>query len=189
VTLMPRAPTPEQLADYAHMRGFTLALPGVVDELILATPTSRVGQVLPDGTQVEHDAPNEDLLYSPGLADSLAAEERRSIPQARAQVRMLLQDLLEVTRDLAPDFVRSVDERFAAAGLPTLSEIRREVWKTIPKVLARGRIRSEEEYYLLVERLNDVSGGDGLSPEDRERVGRMVAEFEERKARPGRRKS
>ncbi|HEV3049665.1 MAG TPA: hypothetical protein VGX50_05115 [Longimicrobium sp.] len=178
---MPRQTTPEQLAAYVRLRDFTLALAEVLDEVIRATPTSRVGRMMPDGTLHEYDVPNDGFpgLHA-ALAEGLGAQERRSMKQAQAEVRMMLQDLLEASRDFGRDLVMHVDARFATTGLPTLSQMRQEVWKTIPKVIARGRIRTEEEYSLLIERLNDVSGEDGLSAEEREQISRMVGEFEAR---------
>lgn len=184
---MPRALTPEQLAEYVRMRDFALALSEVLDEMARATPTSRAGMVGPDGVHVEYEVPNDDLQFRASLAQGLDDLERRSMTQARAGIRMAVQDLLEATRHVDPGFVQRVDARFAAAGLPTLSWMRREVWKTIPKVLARGRIRTEEEYYLLIERLNDVSDTDGLSAEERDLISRMVDDFEARNASPKKR--
>jgi hypothetical protein len=57
--------------------------------------------------------------------------------------------------------------------------VRHQVWKRVPKILARRKIRNEEEYYLLMERLNDV-GPDGLDGSERELGNDLVLEFEER---------
>lgn len=99
------------------------------------------------------------------------------------RVRMALQDLLEATRDLGPESVKAVDQAFAAAGVESLSSIRGRVWRTTPEALKRGRIRNEVEYYLLVERLNDVECNE-LDDAGRARLSAMIDEFE-RKAAEG----
>lgn len=94
---------------------------------------------------------------------------------------MAVQDLLEMSRDLTPSGVSAADRWLAQRGVARLSEMRAEVWRTIPKVLARGRIRSEEEYYLVIERLNDVDDLD-LCERDRRRLELIAASFADRVA-------
>jgi hypothetical protein len=50
------------------------------------------------------------------------------------------------------------------------------VWRTIPKVLERGRVRNLDEFYVVKNLLDD--GEEELSPDDRERLVRMRSEFE-----------
>jgi hypothetical protein len=169
------------------MRDFTLALAGVMDEIIAADSAERAGLVNPDRPSREDDVANDYSSYRAALAAGLDEQEQRAFAQARAEVRMVLQDLLEWSRDFGPGFAKAIDPHFAAAGLPTVSQMQREVWKTIPKVLTRGRIRTEAEYYLLIERLNDVSDTDGLSQAERDQISQMVADFEARKANPKKR--
>ena len=90
-----------------------------------------------------------------------------------------------MARDFTPEDVRRADEFLVARGAPRLSDVRREVWRTIPKVLARGRIQSESEYYLLVERLND-SADPELTEDARTRVASIIAEYEKRRLRASR---
>src|SRR5688572_5490552 len=108
--------------------------------------------------------------------------EGRGSRASRTGIRMALQDALDDTRDLTPEDVRAADERMTAADLPTLTLMRHRIWQTIPKAIARGRCRNETEYYLLKERLIDM-GDETLSPADRETLGRIVVEFEDRQAR------
>jgi hypothetical protein len=155
--------------EYERDRAFVLALLGVFDSMVRQSTTGV-------------DPQDEPLSWVAGLEKGLAEVEAKGRKIARIGMRMALQDVLEMTRGLTPDSVKAVDEAFDAGGLPTLSGMRRRVWKTIPKVLKRGRIRNEAEYYLLIERLNDVDDS-GLSGEDRERLGLMVVEFEQRPKR------
>ena len=165
---MARAFSATRQAEYARDKAFVFSLVGIVDAAAAASPA----------------VPRVTLSMATGLAATLAEMEARSPALAHRGLLMARNDLLEMTRDFGPDRVRAVDAALRDRDLPTLSAVRAATWKTIPKVLQRGRIRSEAEYYLVVERVNDVSEDDGLSVEARAGLGEMVAEFEARKAKP-----
>src|SRR5262245_50860363 len=114
-----------QDADYESDRQFLLMLPSFIDALP-QTPTTVVGEGRPDGTleyrEVSTVAPN----LSAGLTESLAELEARGAAAARAGLRAALQDLLEMTRDLAPAQVRAADARLEAAGI--LTQLSRAVY-------------------------------------------------------------
>jgi len=59
--------------------------------------------------------------------------------------------------------------------------MREQVWQKVPKILRRGTIRNDEEYYLIIERLNDMSKA-GFNCEEREKAGRMVLAYESRRS-------
>jgi hypothetical protein len=146
--------------DYGQMRAFLLALASFLDaNFRMPTPMSA------------------------GIEDGIKRMEARSGPQKQLKgIRMAVGDFLEMTRDFTPQQVADADTAFAAAGAPLLSTMRAKIWRKVPKILARGKIRSEVEYYLVIERLNDM-GPDGLEGPDRELADRLVAEFEERAAK------
>lgn len=52
-------------------------------------------------------------------------------------------------------------------------------WRATSAVLARGRIRDEREYHILLTRLRDAGPG-GYDPVERELVGPLVAEYQRR---------
>jgi len=87
-----------------------------------------------------------------------------------------------MSRDLSGQQVRTVDDRMAAAGLPTLTAMRERVWQTVSKVLKRGKCRTDAEYYLVIERINDV-GDLTLSTEERERLEQILRQYETRRSR------
>ena len=180
---MPSKRGPERDAEYERDRRFALEFAAFLDSLP-RSPTMVIGEGRPDGGVVYREVPTPELNLAASLADGLDGMERggRRPTGVRAGLRMALQDLLEMSRDLAPAQVAEADRRLEGAGCPTLSVMRHRVWQTIPKVLKRGRIRTEAEYYLLIERLNDVDDS-GLSVEQRDRLGGMVAEYEDRRAK------
>jgi hypothetical protein len=114
---------------------------------------------------------------APALAKGLSESERQTRGVQVQGVRMAVADLLEMTRDWAPAEVAAVDGWLIARGLRSLSALREQVWKRVPKILARGRIRNDVEYRLMVERLNDL-GPDSLGGQQRQTAAHLVAEYE-----------
>jgi hypothetical protein len=120
------------------------------------------------------------------LADSLADgftgnEEHLSRSRQLQGARMAVGDLLEMTRGVGTEVVRETDAWLTAKGVFPLSAMRERIWRQVPKILARGRIRNDSEYYLLIERLNDA-GATGLQGPDRTRAAEIVAAYAGKRA-------
>lgn len=121
--------------------------------------------------------------FAKQLALSMTALDARGRPPSLAGLRMATQDFLEMTRHLHSARVTEVDAFLRERGAVSLTEMRRKVWRQIPKILGRGRIRTEAEYYLLAERVNDVDGTD-LGAEERARAAELVAAYEASRRAP-----
>ena len=167
---------------YQRDRAFVLTVAEFLDSLP-QSPTTTIGEGRADGTVAYREVPTPKLAIARALADGLAAAERQGARVARDALRLGLQDLLEASRYLEPSRIPELNARLQAADLLSLGAMRARVWKTIPKVLARGRIRTEAEYYLLIERLNDVSDPE-LSGDDRGRLSSIIEDYEQRHAKP-----
>ena len=180
---MSRAPSPDQRLAYEREKAFLLALLDLYD-----TPphpaTTLVGEGRPDGTVQYREVPNPPLRMRASVAEALEQFETRSFTHARRSLKLGVQDALEMSRDFPAAWVTALDGALAQAGLETLTAARSRVWRTIPKLLNRGRNRTEAEYYLLIERLNDTAD-DSLTAADRARLGAMVAAFEPAKGTSG----
>ena len=174
---MPRQPAAERQAEYEEIKVFALALAQFIDEWSLTQPPGRVGSPGPDGTIGWREVEGSRFLMAPALRTGIISLEDRGFSTALRGVRMAVSDSLEMTRDLPERTVREADDFLTARGCSTLTVMRERVWQRLPKVLKRGRIRDEEEYRLVIERLNDVSAS-GLLGEDRVKAGRMVAAYE-----------
>ena len=168
-------------ADYLRDRAFLLALTAFLDSLP-QSPTTIVGTGQSDGTVTYREVPNPPFEWHDTLAAELDKAEARGARIARTGLRLALQDTLEVTRDLPPPVIVQLNTYLGERGLPALSAVQTRVWQTIPKVLARGRIRTQVEYYLLIERLNDVSD-ETLSASDRDRLAGIILDYELRQAK------
>jgi hypothetical protein len=86
--------------------------------------------------------------------------------------------MLEMTRHLSRQAVADADEYLRQRGALTLSERRRIAWShQIPKILARGKLRTFEEYFLLRESVLAEDAGE-LDGAARATAERLIAEFE-----------
>lgn len=72
---------------------------------------------------------------------------KKSPAKARESLALAIGDLVEMTSDWPKDRVIATDHQLLATGLSTLSEVRALFSKTISRVLRRGSIRSDAEYY------------------------------------------
>ncbi|RYD47216.1 MAG: hypothetical protein EOP85_05900 [Verrucomicrobiaceae bacterium] len=102
--------------------------------------------------------------------------EKKSMAMARTSLGMMVNDLVEFSVDLPAAEIRKTDADFTARGIMTLSEVRRRYSRQLKSIIKRGRIRNEEDYYLVTGILADMSNG--ASDTEREQLGMMVSEYE-----------
>jgi len=95
-------------------------------------------------------------------------------------LRMATNDCLEDSSDFTPDKVAAFDGRLRDGGIVTLSEVRLRYGGKIEKILERGRIRGEVEYYLVAGVLADCSGN--LDDARRARLDAMADDYGRRRA-------
>jgi hypothetical protein len=76
-------------------------------------------------------------------------EKKLPFSQSHSAVLMMCRDLLEATQDYAGEELALYDQALASQGAPTLSAMRVRHWKLVPKILKRGRIKNDDEYYLV----------------------------------------
>jgi hypothetical protein len=70
-------------------------------------------------------------------------------------LREAARDMVEWSRDLDDDDLAKLDVALSAAGAPTLTQMRDKRYRTLAKILARGRIRTDDEYRLVEGLLAD----------------------------------
>src|SRR5690606_632591 len=79
----------------------------------------------------------------------IADLEKESLANAKRGLQMAINDIVESSSGWRPEQVAEADEKFAAHGVFTLSQVRRSYSKKYLQILKRGVIRTEPEYYLL----------------------------------------
>jgi hypothetical protein len=93
-------------------------------------------------------------------------------------LRQAVNDVIEELSDLTPDSVKLVDGALRGASLRTLSELRREYGATYRKILRRGSIKTETEYYLMNGFVIDLASE--VPHEERKLLQEMVQTYESR---------
>jgi hypothetical protein len=125
---------------------------------------------LPDGTSLfDREAAMAEHLLAQGV---VPADVMTGWRQAAA-------DILEMTRHLKLDEVSAADAFTIQSGAVSLTEMRARVWKVVPKVLARGRIRTIDEFYVVKNVLDDSD----VPEDERARLEALRFDFEQRAAR------
>lgn len=164
---MARKPSLARLAELNAYLGFFRAMWAFQEKL---NPELRSHSVLPNGRS---------------YGDFAAAQVQEVLSSGTAPFSAILTgmkqgvaDQLEMTRDLPQEVVKRADEFLVAAGAVSLTDMRRRVWRVIPKVLERGTIRTLDEFYVVKNVLDD--NGDDLSNDERARLNTMRFEFETR---------
>jgi hypothetical protein len=108
------------------------------------------------------------------VVERIAQEHGRS--KALEGVRQAVNDALEELAGISPETVRVVDEALGAAGLVSLSELRRRYSSTYQRILRRGSIKTETEYHLVNGLVIDLTSN--LTPSERETLQAMVSAYE-----------
>jgi KaiC/GvpD/RAD55 family RecA-like ATPase len=98
------------------------------------------------------------------------------------RLRQAVNDVLEEFSDLTPESVGLVDEALRIAGRATLSELRRKYSATYKRILNRGIINSETDYYMINAIVTNLASG--ISAEERELLEEMLDRYEAMANRP-----
>jgi hypothetical protein len=99
----------------------------------------------------------------------------RSPSKAREGLSMGINDVIEMTDNWSVQDVQATDAELAAKGLPTLTEMRVRFSKSVGRVIRRGRINDEVEYYAVRNAADLAQDGQG-------RLWKLLSDYEERSA-------
>jgi hypothetical protein len=121
--------------------------------------------------EVENDDPDlPPEIHPVAVLDDMA---KRSPANARKGLGMAIADTIEMTDAWDAKVLLQLDRQLTGLGLPTLSEMRLRFGKRLSKILRRGTIRSEEEYYLLRNAAE-------LPDQPTDEIWRLLSEYEAR---------
>jgi hypothetical protein len=101
------------------------------------------------------------VANSPKMADvCIDIIEKYGRSKALEGLRMATNDILEELGRIPSEQVESLDEAFRRVGLVSLSELRRRYSSSFKRIVKRGHIKDDTEYYLLngvvVDQSNDI---------------------------------
>ena len=94
-----------------------------------------------------------------------------------AGLRQAARDCVSAAADLPASKIREIDRELQAAGLRTLTSFRAEFTRSLGRILKEGRLRDEEDYYLVTNILDDSAVA--VSAQDRDALVVMMASWEE----------
>ncbi len=110
------------------------------------------------------------------LQGVLTAAERRGRRVPLAGLKQAAHDQVSWFRSMSRESVREADAYLRNRGAITITAMTAQVRRIVPNVLKRGRIRDDEEFYILTELLNDVASG--LVGRDRKQAEKLVRDYE-----------
>jgi predicted ATPase len=105
---------------------------------------------------------------------SLEALEK-SMKMAFDGLRQAINDCVEMSLHFDHAEVAKLDSELRSRGIVTLSELRRQYSKSYKKIMKRGQITNEAEYYLVRNVLYDPTE---KNPEECKLLEKLVSEYE-----------
>ncbi|MBP0115727.1 MULTISPECIES: hypothetical protein [Bradyrhizobium] len=106
---------------------------------------------------------------------SLEALEKKSMKMALKGLRQAINDCVEMSLRFDHKEVEKLDSQLRSRGIVTLSELRRRYSKSYAKIVKRGQIKNETEYYLVRNVLHDPTE---KSPEERKLLEELISDYE-----------
>jgi predicted ATPase len=108
---------------------------------------------------------------------SLEALEKKSMKMAFNGLRQAINDCVEMSLHFDHAEVEKLDSQLRSRGIVTLSELRRRYSKNYAKIMKRGQIKNETEYYLVRNVLYDSTE---KAPEERKLLEELISDYEAR---------
>jgi hypothetical protein len=101
--------------------------------------------------------------------------EKKGIKTALRGLRMAINDCVEASFRFDRAEVAKLDSELRKLGIVTLSELRMRYSKAYARIKKRGQIKTEDEYYLVRNVLDDPTV---KISEERELLEKMISEYE-----------
>jgi hypothetical protein len=105
---------------------------------------------------------------------SLETLEKKSMRMAFNGLRQTINDCVEMSFRFDHAEVEKLDSELRSRGIVTLSELRRRYSRDYAKIVKRGQIKSETEYYLVRNVLDDPTE---KAPEERALLEKLLSEY------------
>lgn len=106
---------------------------------------------------------------------NLEALEKKSMKMALNGLRQAINDCVEMSLHFDHEEVEKLDSQLRSRGIVTLSELRRRYSKSYAKIMKRGQIKNETEYYLVRNVLHDPTE---KSPEEHKLLEELISDYE-----------
>jgi hypothetical protein len=149
---MPRQMSPEREREYAELHAF-------LD--FYSTHVSGIDQSNP--------------VHPTNVGRRIVEEYGRS--KAIDGLKQAVNDTVEALSNQPLEYVQRLDAALRERGIITFSEVRRRYASSYRRILKRGKIKSETEYYIIAGVLADFTPM--ASDEERAVLSRLVAQYEQ----------
>jgi hypothetical protein len=106
---------------------------------------------------------------------SLEILEKKNMKKAFSGLRQAINDCVEMSFHFDPAEVEKLDSQLRSRGIVTLSELRRRYSRAYARLMKRGQIKNETEYYLVRNVLDDPTE---KPREERKILERMISDYE-----------
>jgi hypothetical protein len=106
---------------------------------------------------------------------SLEALEKQDMKKALSGLRQAINDCVEMSLHFDHAEVTKPDSQLRSSGIITLSELRRRYSKGYAKILKRGQIKNETEYYLVRNVLHDPTE---KTPQELKLLEELISDYE-----------
>ncbi len=150
---MPRTMSPEREREYAELHAF-------LD--FFATHISGIDP--------------SDPIHPTNVGRGIVEKYGRS--RAFDGLKQAVNDTVEELNGKPPEYIRAFDAALHERGLLTFSEVQRRYGAAFARILKRGRIKTETEYYLVAGILADTSSQ--ATDLERTQLGQMQSAFKSR---------
>jgi hypothetical protein len=107
---------------------------------------------------------------------SLEALEKKGMKTALKALRQAINDCVESSFHFHHAEVESLDSELRKRDIVTLSELRRQYSKSYARIMKRGQIKNETEYYLLRNVLFDPTE---KTPDERKLLEQLISDYED----------
>jgi hypothetical protein len=113
-------------------------------------------------------------IHPTNVGKRIVAEYGRST--ALEGLKQAVNDTVEHLNDKSAEFVQCMDEKLREQGIVTFSEVRRRYSSSFKRILKRGKLKTETEYYIIAGVLADCSSL--ASDDERVVLNQLVADFQ-----------
>jgi hypothetical protein len=119
--------------------------------------------------------PGDEENYRSRLS-GLKGKERSGI---RSGVMQGINDLIEMAKEWPEDLRKKADDALATQGYPSMKKLEIQLGKKQKQILKKQKIRNDEEYYIVIEILNDTEAP--ISDDERKVLNQLILDYEQQK--------
>ena len=123
----------------------------------------------------DHSNPGP-FQISESIVQNITTIEEQSMAQARKSLQMGFNDLTYILQDLPSEQIRNLNEILTHNSYPNWNRLLASIKNSAKKIIKRGKIKNQEEYFLLKEIDHDLENE--LNITEKELIKTLIVAFE-----------